>query len=145
MGYTTEFAGHITITPPLNAEEIAYLTKFANTRRMARTKGPYYVDNPGFAGQDHEADPSTTIHRPANRTCGASGPRRRTARKSDGMETRNFTTRTSVLDRTLPQTAMPSQRVAVVAITLPSSESHLQRFHNRPGGAVDRSVGTDRD
>ena len=56
MGYTTDFEGHVTITPPLNHEEVEYLNKFADTRRMKRTKGPYYVGNTGFAGQDHEDD-----------------------------------------------------------------------------------------
>jgi len=56
MGYTTDFEGHVTITPPLNHEEVEYLNKFADTRRMKRTKGPYYVDNAGFAGQDNEDD-----------------------------------------------------------------------------------------
>jgi hypothetical protein len=40
--------------PPLNASEIAYLKKFAGTRRMDCEQGPYYVDRGGFAGQDHE-------------------------------------------------------------------------------------------
>ncbi len=44
MGYTTTFEGQITIDPPLNQQEIDYLTKFADTRRMACTQGPYYVD-----------------------------------------------------------------------------------------------------
>ena len=56
MGYTTEFYGQIEITPPLNEQEIKFLTKFSETRRMNRTKGPYYVDGNGFAGQDHESD-----------------------------------------------------------------------------------------
>lgn len=56
MGYTTYFTGKINIEPALNAEEIAYLSKFAATRRMSRIKGPYYVDNGGMCGQDHEDD-----------------------------------------------------------------------------------------
>jgi hypothetical protein len=32
MGYTTEFAGSVSISPPLNAHEIAYLRKFAASR-----------------------------------------------------------------------------------------------------------------
>lgn len=56
MGYTTEFTGHVTVTPPLNADEIAYLQKFNETRRMNRTKGPYYVQGSGFMGQGHDAD-----------------------------------------------------------------------------------------
>jgi hypothetical protein len=44
MGYTTEFDGTISISPPLNAQEIAYLRQFAASRRMGRVSGPYVVD-----------------------------------------------------------------------------------------------------
>ncbi len=44
MGYTTEFSGGIRVDPPLNEQEIEYLNKFAGSRRMDRTKGPYFVD-----------------------------------------------------------------------------------------------------
>ena len=54
MGYTTDFEGSVTISPPLNAEEIRFLTKFAGTRRMGRQQGPYYVDAPGDFGQGHD-------------------------------------------------------------------------------------------
>lgn len=56
MGYTTEFNGQIKVDPPLNAEEIKFLQKFNETRRMRRALGPYYVDNAGFGGQDQEPD-----------------------------------------------------------------------------------------
>lgn len=56
MGYTTEFAGNVTIEPPLNAEEIGYLKKFNETRRMDRGNGPYYVDGTGDFGQGHDSD-----------------------------------------------------------------------------------------
>ncbi|MFJ1706274.1 hypothetical protein [Kitasatospora sp. NPDC088346] len=56
MGYTTTFIGRIAVEPPLNGQEIAYLRKFADTRRMDRTNGPYYVDGTGPAGQGHDAD-----------------------------------------------------------------------------------------
>lgn len=56
MGYTTEFTGSISITPPLSAQEQAYLEKFAGTRRMERTRGPYFVGGTGFAGQGHDPD-----------------------------------------------------------------------------------------
>jgi len=56
MGYTTYFDGQVTIDPPLNAEEVKYLQKFAETRRMKRTNGDYYVDGGGYAGQDLEED-----------------------------------------------------------------------------------------
>lgn len=56
MGYTTSFAGQITVDPPLNSDEIAFLTKFNETRRMSCQQGPYYVDRGGFYGQDHGPD-----------------------------------------------------------------------------------------
>lgn len=56
MGYTTEFEGIIRIEPRLNAEEIAYLKKFNKTRRMARQKGPYFVDGTGQFGQGSDSD-----------------------------------------------------------------------------------------
>lgn len=56
MGYTTYFDGAVEIVPPLNEQEVAYLEKFANTRRMHRKNGPYFVDGKGFAGQDREDD-----------------------------------------------------------------------------------------
>jgi hypothetical protein len=56
MGDTTEFDGSVNISPPLNAHEIAYLRKFARSRRMDRLLGPYFVDGSGFMGQGHDAD-----------------------------------------------------------------------------------------
>jgi hypothetical protein len=55
MGYTTDFIGQIAVDPPLDAEEIAYLNKFSGTRRMNRTRGPYYCGTGDF-GQDQEPD-----------------------------------------------------------------------------------------
>jgi hypothetical protein len=55
MGYTTEFTGRVAVDPPLNEREAAYIRRFADTRRMQRTKGPYYTGT-GFAGQDRELD-----------------------------------------------------------------------------------------
>ncbi|MFI6029499.1 hypothetical protein [Amycolatopsis magusensis] len=46
MGYTTDFFGEVTIDPPLNPQEIAYLHRFSESRRMHRAQGPYYA-NPG--------------------------------------------------------------------------------------------------
>jgi hypothetical protein len=51
MGYTTEFEGHAEISPPLNASEISYLQQFAETRRMDRENGPFFVGGEGFMGQ----------------------------------------------------------------------------------------------
>lgn len=56
MGYTTEFEGCIRIEPPLNDKEIAYLTKFSESRRMLCVQGPYYVDRGGYMGQDSGPD-----------------------------------------------------------------------------------------
>ncbi len=56
MGYTTDFEGRIEIEPALNAEEIAYLNKFSETRRMDREKGPYFVDGDGMCGQGDGPD-----------------------------------------------------------------------------------------
>ncbi len=56
MGYTTYFEGSVTVSPPLSAEEIEFLNKFSESRRMNRKKGPYFVDGEGYAGQDSEDD-----------------------------------------------------------------------------------------
>ena len=56
MGYDTRFTGEISVAPLLSEQEIAYLTRFAGTRRMRRLKGPYYVDGTGIQGQGHDAD-----------------------------------------------------------------------------------------
>lgn len=54
MGYSTEFDGKVTVTPPLNGHEIAYLRKFGETRRMNRKLGPYFAD--GLFGQGDAQD-----------------------------------------------------------------------------------------
>lgn len=56
MGYTTDFSGEIKVEPPLNEHERTYLQKFAETRRMHRERGPYYVGAGGFMGQSHDSD-----------------------------------------------------------------------------------------
>lgn len=55
MGYTTDFTGQITVTPPLNTAEITYLKRFADTRRMHRGNGPYFTGS-GLAGQGQDPD-----------------------------------------------------------------------------------------
>lgn len=55
MGYTTEFSGSINVDPPLNEAEIDYLKRFAESRRMKRKNGPYYIGT-GSSGQDQEPD-----------------------------------------------------------------------------------------
>lgn len=47
MGYTTEFNGQINVEPPLSQKEIEFLNKFAASRRVQRTRGPYYVEDDG--------------------------------------------------------------------------------------------------
>lgn len=56
MGYNTDFSGSIAIDPPLNSDEIEFLTKFNQTRRMKREKGPYFVDGSGDWGQGDDPD-----------------------------------------------------------------------------------------
>ena len=55
MGYTTYFDGELKITPALNSEQVDYLRRFSRSRRMERTKGPYYIGTGDF-GQDREDD-----------------------------------------------------------------------------------------
>jgi hypothetical protein len=56
MGYTTDFTGVVAIVPPLNRAEIDYLNAFAETRRMHRSNGPYYVQGSGDFGQGRDDD-----------------------------------------------------------------------------------------
>ena len=56
MGYTTDFDGQIDIVPALNEQEREFLTKFAETRRMDRENGPYFVDGTGGFGQGNDPD-----------------------------------------------------------------------------------------
>ena len=49
MGYTTDFVGHIDITPPLNEQEAAYLAAFGASRRFEREGGPYAVPGNPYA------------------------------------------------------------------------------------------------
>lgn len=68
MGYTTDFLGHIDITPALNEAERTYLAGFSLTRRHDRGKGPYYVPpNPyadDMAGEPVEQRSSTLPGQP---------------------------------------------------------------------------------
>lgn len=61
MGYTTDFEGRFKLNRKLKKKDQDFLTKFAETRRMARNVGPefgvegeFYVDGKGFAGQDSD-------------------------------------------------------------------------------------------
>ena len=76
MGYTTDFTGDLTISPPLTPDQAMYLKQFNETRRMRRdekiaatlsdplrvavglpigVEGGYFVGGAGFSGQDHDA------------------------------------------------------------------------------------------
>lgn len=62
MGYTTDFEGRFKLNRKLKKKDQDFLTKFAETRRVARNVGPefgvegeFYVDGAGFAGQDRDA------------------------------------------------------------------------------------------
>lgn len=63
MGYTTDFTGHVSIEPPLNEHEIAYLRRFSESRRMQRQRGPYCTGT-GPYGQDRESDVTDYNHPP---------------------------------------------------------------------------------
>lgn len=61
MGYTTDFEGRFKLNRKLKKKDQDFLTKFAETRRMARNVGPefgvegeFYVDGKGYAGQDSD-------------------------------------------------------------------------------------------
>jgi hypothetical protein len=55
MGYDTTFQGTVAVVPPLNVHEIAYLRRFAGSRRMDRDLGPYYCGDNDF-GREPDAD-----------------------------------------------------------------------------------------
>lgn len=72
MGYTTDFNGTLKLNKQLSQEDKTFLTKLAETRRMARNvegfgvEGEFYVDGGGVFGQgqedniiDHNRPPST--------------------------------------------------------------------------------------
>ena len=56
MGYTTDFYGSIAIDSPLNEAERDYLHRFAESRRMDRERGPYFVKGSGHHGQGEDPD-----------------------------------------------------------------------------------------
>jgi hypothetical protein len=63
MGYTTEFKGGFIFDKLLDKDTNKLLDGLATTRRMARNVDPkygvdgeFYVDGPGFYGQDHTED-----------------------------------------------------------------------------------------
>lgn len=63
MGYTTNFRGQFKLNKRLAPKRLAYLQKFAETRRMARNlpevygvQGEFYADGSGDFGQGHESN-----------------------------------------------------------------------------------------
>jgi hypothetical protein len=77
MGYSTDFSGEFELDKPLTEAQVAYLSKFAETRRMTRDpeltakrpdpireavglpvgkEGEYFVGEEGYFGQNHGED-----------------------------------------------------------------------------------------
>lgn len=61
MGYSTDFEGKLKFNKQLSVDDLNFLKKLANTRRMKRNVGPeygidgeFYVDGGGMMGQDRE-------------------------------------------------------------------------------------------
>jgi hypothetical protein len=54
MGYTTDFIGHVEIYPPLNEQEMNYLTAFSQSRRYDRRGDPYAVPGNPAAERDEQ-------------------------------------------------------------------------------------------
>jgi hypothetical protein len=61
MGYDTQFTGQFDLNKPLSEKDKEFLTKFSETRRMARKvdakygiEGEFYVDGAGIFGQDKD-------------------------------------------------------------------------------------------
>lgn len=50
------FSGRISISPPLNEQEIHFMMAFNHSRRMKRENGPYYVHGSGILGQGDDKD-----------------------------------------------------------------------------------------
>jgi len=68
MGYTTDFEGGFNITPVLSQKDNEFLTKFSETRRMARSVGPeygiegeFYVDGDGDKDWGAWSVPKTNV------------------------------------------------------------------------------------
>lgn len=64
MGYTTNFTGGFDITPKLRGEDLTFLTRLSETRRMKRkvdekkygVEGEFFVEETEDRGQNHTAD-----------------------------------------------------------------------------------------
>lgn len=68
MGYTTYFEGKFELNKKLKDEDKTFLTKLAETRRMARktgaeygVEGEFYVDGSGSFGQDYNDQTAPVI------------------------------------------------------------------------------------
>lgn len=61
MGYTTDFIGHIDVSPSLNEDEYAYLTAFSGSRRCLREGGPYAVPGNPAAEEDMPTEQASTV------------------------------------------------------------------------------------
>jgi|SRR5277367_528930 len=80
MGYDIDFDGQVTVTPPLNAAEVAFLKRFAKTRHCACQSSKWvadetlycppdrrtyctasHLDNPGYYCKWEPSDDGTTI------------------------------------------------------------------------------------
>lgn len=59
MGYTTDFIGHVDVTPSLNEAELAYLNAFRLSRRFDRPGGPYQVPSNPYADDREGVDVDT--------------------------------------------------------------------------------------
>jgi hypothetical protein len=64
MGYSTDFDGGFEVVPPLNEAEFSYLKDFADSRRMDRENGPYFVKGDGIMGQDLGPDSVWNSNKP---------------------------------------------------------------------------------
>jgi len=62
MGYSTEFAGVVKVDPPLNEAEADYLRRFSGSRRMVRTRGPYFAEPGDNFGQGPAEDVLDSSH-----------------------------------------------------------------------------------
>lgn len=52
MGYSTDFSGSLTVTPPLNEHEAAFLADFSDTRHTSTDHGPLEIAGPSVSGND---------------------------------------------------------------------------------------------
>jgi hypothetical protein len=76
VGYSTDFIGHVDMTPVLNEQERAYLAAFSDSRRWARPGGPYEVPgNPAAEYDDPTLGPPQPMSWSISRGTGVTGSR----------------------------------------------------------------------